>query len=145
MGYCTHFMYFFIVCPPDHVTANVGATRASQCYSTNQCALGQDDCSWNANCIDLPDVNDIPAYKCSCKPGFKGNGTVCIGELFMIGQLDYLTLKHTQNEIISAFCCLSEPLFMHFRYKWEKSIGTWEYRRSIGRYVWDIKRLLENI
>ena len=83
----------FIVCPPDHVTANVGATRASQCYSTNQCALGQDDCSWNANCIDLPDVNDIPAYKCSCKPGFKGNGTVCIGELFMIGQLDYLTLN----------------------------------------------------
>ncbi|CAK5102219.1 unnamed protein product [Meloidogyne enterolobii] len=44
-------------CPPSFNTAEEGATRESQCYSTDQCALGQDNCSWNAQCIDLPDDN----------------------------------------------------------------------------------------
>ena len=56
-----------------------------------------------------------------------------------IGLFDIKTHKN-----ISAFCCLSEPLFMHFRYKWEKSIGTGLEIIDVvfRRYVWDIKRLL---
>ncbi|KAL3983031.1 EGF-like domain family protein [Acanthocheilonema viteae] len=65
------------LCPTDHTTASQGATQASQCYSTNQCATGEDNCSWHAVCIDLPDDNDIPSYQCKCKPGYKGNGTHC--------------------------------------------------------------------
>ncbi|VDK85251.1 unnamed protein product [Onchocerca ochengi] len=65
------------LCPSDHTTAAQGATQASQCYSTNQCATGEDNCSWHAVCIDLPDDNDIPSYQCKCKPGYKGNGTHC--------------------------------------------------------------------
>ncbi|KAK5965800.1 EGF domain protein, partial [Trichostrongylus colubriformis] len=49
----------------------------SQCYSTNQCATGEDNCSWHAHCIDLPDDNDVPSFQCKCKPGFRGNGTYC--------------------------------------------------------------------
>uniref|UniRef100_A0A7E4V9G4 Protein crumbs n=1 Tax=Panagrellus redivivus TaxID=6233 RepID=A0A7E4V9G4_PANRE len=66
------------ICPTDHTTAAHGATHESQCYSTNQCATGEDDCSWNAVCIDLPDENDVPSWQCKCKPGYRGNGTVCI-------------------------------------------------------------------
>ncbi|CAI5447536.1 unnamed protein product [Caenorhabditis angaria] len=65
------------LCPPDHTTAAQGATAESQCYSTNQCATGEYNCSWHANCIDLPDENDIPSYECRCKPGYRGNGTHC--------------------------------------------------------------------
>ncbi|VDD92750.1 unnamed protein product, partial [Enterobius vermicularis] len=65
------------LCPQDFTTASQGATQESQCYSTNQCATGEDDCSWHAICIDLPDENDVPSYQCKCKPGYKGNGTHC--------------------------------------------------------------------
>ncbi|WKY06023.1 hypothetical protein Q1695_006319 [Nippostrongylus brasiliensis] len=65
------------LCPVDHTTAAQGATAESQCYSTNQCATGEDNCSWHAHCIDLPDDNDVPSFQCKCKPGFRGNGTYC--------------------------------------------------------------------
>ncbi|KAK0398751.1 hypothetical protein QR680_002734 [Steinernema hermaphroditum] len=65
------------LCPPDHTTAAQGATRESQCYSTNQCKTGEDNCSWHAICNDLPDDNDIPSFECKCKPGYRGNGTYC--------------------------------------------------------------------
>ncbi|ETN78501.1 EGF-like domain protein [Necator americanus] len=65
------------LCPSDHTTASQGATAESQCYSTNQCATGEDNCSWHAHCIDLPDDNDVPSFQCKCKPGYRGNGTYC--------------------------------------------------------------------
>ncbi|KAF8374256.1 clec-78, partial [Pristionchus pacificus] len=65
------------LCPADHATAALGATTAAQCYSTNQCATGEDNCSWHALCIDLPDVLDQPRFECRCKPGYRGNGTHC--------------------------------------------------------------------
>ncbi|CAD5227116.1 unnamed protein product [Bursaphelenchus xylophilus] len=65
------------ICPTDYTTAASGATHESQCYSTNQCATGENNCSWHAVCIDLPDDNDVPSFECKCKPGFRGNGTVC--------------------------------------------------------------------
>uniref|UniRef100_A0A0N4VY93 EGF-like domain-containing protein n=2 Tax=Haemonchus TaxID=6288 RepID=A0A0N4VY93_HAEPC len=65
------------MCPTDHTTAAQGATAESQCYSTNQCATGEDNCSWHAHCIDLPDDNDVPSFQCKCKPGYRGNGTYC--------------------------------------------------------------------
>uniref|UniRef100_A0A914YVY8 Sushi, von Willebrand factor type A, EGF and pentraxin domain-containing protein 1 n=1 Tax=Panagrolaimus superbus TaxID=310955 RepID=A0A914YVY8_9BILA len=65
------------LCATDHTTAAQGATHESQCYSTNQCSTGEDNCSWNAVCIDFPDDNDVPSFQCKCKPGYRGNGTVC--------------------------------------------------------------------
>ncbi|VDM57880.1 unnamed protein product [Angiostrongylus costaricensis] len=65
------------LCPVDHTTAAQGAISESQCYSTNQCSTGEDNCSWHAHCIDLPDDNDLPSFQCKCKPGFRGNGTYC--------------------------------------------------------------------
>ncbi|GMT25305.1 hypothetical protein PFISCL1PPCAC_16602, partial [Pristionchus fissidentatus] len=65
------------LCPADHATAAQGATTAAQCYSTNQCATGEDNCSWHALCIDLPDDLDQPRFECRCKPGYRGNGTHC--------------------------------------------------------------------
>ncbi|CAD6196232.1 unnamed protein product [Caenorhabditis auriculariae] len=65
------------LCPADHTTAAQGATAESQCYSTNQCQTGEYNCSWHANCIDLPDDNDVPSYECRCKTGYRGNGTHC--------------------------------------------------------------------
>ena len=56
-----------------------GATHASQCYSTNQCTTGEDNCSWHALCEDLPDENDVASFVCKCKPGYRGNGTHCEG------------------------------------------------------------------
>ena len=64
-------------CPTDHTTASAGATHESQCYSTNQCATGENNCSWHAVCIDLPDDSDVQTFNCKCKPGFRGNGTHC--------------------------------------------------------------------
>ena len=76
--------------PDFSATASAGATHASQCYSTNQCATGDDNCSWHAVCVDLPDLvckmalismqfffllrlqNDVPRFECRCKPGFRG-------------------------------------------------------------------------
>lgn len=69
------------LCLPDFTTIAEGATHESQCYSTNQCKLGEDDCSWKASCIDLPDENDVPSYRCECNPGYRGNGTYCIGNI----------------------------------------------------------------
>uniref|UniRef100_A0AC35U7X4 Sushi, von Willebrand factor type A, EGF and pentraxin domain-containing protein 1 n=1 Tax=Rhabditophanes sp. KR3021 TaxID=114890 RepID=A0AC35U7X4_9BILA len=66
------------LCPTDHTTGSQGATHESQCYSTNQCETGENDCSWHANCDDLPDDGDVPSFECKCKPGYRGNGTVCI-------------------------------------------------------------------
>uniref|UniRef100_A0A183C3F6 EGF-like domain-containing protein n=1 Tax=Globodera pallida TaxID=36090 RepID=A0A183C3F6_GLOPA len=64
-------------CPSAYNTAKEGATLESQCYSTDQCALGQDNCSWNAQCFDLPDQDDLPSWRCVCNPGFRGNGVNC--------------------------------------------------------------------
>ncbi|KAL3108453.1 hypothetical protein niasHT_015375 [Heterodera trifolii] len=64
-------------CPSAYNTAKEGATLESQCYSTDQCALGQDNCSWNAQCFDLPDDGDVPSWRCVCNPGFRGNGVNC--------------------------------------------------------------------
>ena len=68
------------LCQADYTTGQEGATKESQCYSTNQCKQGTDNCSWKATCYDLPDVDDVPSFKCVCNAGFRGNGTYCVGE-----------------------------------------------------------------
>lgn len=51
----------------------LGATKPTECYSTNQCETNEHNCHWHAICIDLPE--DL--FECKCKPGFRGNGTLC--------------------------------------------------------------------
>ncbi|KAI1733257.1 EGF-like domain-containing protein [Ditylenchus destructor] len=64
-------------CSPDYMTPTEGATHESQCYSTNQCETSENNCSWHAKCIDLPDKDDVPSFQCVCLPGWVGNGTHC--------------------------------------------------------------------
>ena len=47
----------------------------------NECELKSDECFSNAECTDT-----VGSYKCSCKKGFEGDGTVCapIGSLLKL-------------------------------------------------------------
>jgi len=55
------------------ITNNIGATRRDQC--TNPCSKAQ-LCDRNANCLFQKEQNRSNRYTCSCKKGFKGNGTL---------------------------------------------------------------------
>ena len=43
---------------------------------TNECVLGTNNCSENAECTDT-----MGSFTCTCKPGFKGDGFNCIGNV----------------------------------------------------------------
>jgi hypothetical protein len=47
-------------------------TRPKKPGKVNECYLGTDNCSVNANCINLAN-----GFKCVCKSGFNGNGIRC--------------------------------------------------------------------
>lgn len=51
----------------------------------DECAQGLDDCHTNAMCQNTPS-----SYKCSCKPGYQGEGTQCegkcLGDQWWVGQ-----------------------------------------------------------
>lgn len=68
-------------CQEDHTTPAEGQSSVLACYNTNQCETGENDCSWHAICVDLPDtgegIAEAPRFQCKCKPGFQGNGTHC--------------------------------------------------------------------
>ena len=42
---------------------------------TNDCTEGKHDCDVNSECN-----NTLVSYKCTCKDGYKGNGTNCTGQ-----------------------------------------------------------------
>ena len=44
----------------------------------DECALGGAECHENATCYDVVGRED--SYNCTCKPGFSGNGSSCIGK-----------------------------------------------------------------
>ena len=41
----------------------------------DECALGMDDCSENANCTNTPGN-----FSCMCDEGYDGDGTTCVGK-----------------------------------------------------------------
>jgi len=55
------------------LSSNVGATNKSQC--TNPCSKAR-LCDRNAHCLFQPNAKRPNAYECSCKVGYKGNGTL---------------------------------------------------------------------
>jgi len=56
------------------IVGNVGATSRKQC--TNPCTKEQ-LCDKNAHCLFKPNSGlNIRRYQCSCKQGYKGNGTI---------------------------------------------------------------------
>merc|ERR1712066_762238 len=56
------------------IVGNVGATSRKQC--TNRCTKEQ-LCDKNAHCLFKPNLGqNIRRYQCSCKQGYKGNGTI---------------------------------------------------------------------
>ena len=79
------------VCPPAYHQPYSGQSSCIPCtkFDTrikcetgeiDECALQQDNCDVNAICTDTTD-----SFECTCKDGYKGNGTSCIGEdLFVI-------------------------------------------------------------
>lgn len=52
-------------------------TRSLLCSfaDVDECAQGLDDCHTNALC-----QNTLTSYKCSCKPGYQGEGRQCEGK-----------------------------------------------------------------
>ena len=52
----------------------------------NECTENLDDCSDNANCVNL-----IGSFECLCLDGFRGDGRTCSGLMFayiiMIGRV----------------------------------------------------------
>lgn len=70
-------------CPPNTSTKNVSAISESEC--TNPCESHGPGmhCHRNAHCLLIQETSD---FRCECKPGFGGNGTVCTGELNLFGK-----------------------------------------------------------
>ena len=45
----------------------------------DECLQGSNNCHDNAICINL-----MGSYRCECKPGYSGNGFICIGKLLIV-------------------------------------------------------------
>ena len=56
------------------IVGNVGATSRKQC--TNPCTNQEQLCDKNAHCWWSPNTELNKRYKCTCKQGYKGNGTI---------------------------------------------------------------------
>ncbi|EZA50646.1 Sushi, von Willebrand factor type A, EGF and pentraxin domain-containing protein [Ooceraea biroi] len=65
---------FCIPCPPNTSTKGPAATSKADC--TNPCETSGEEmhCDANAYCLLIPETSD---FKCECKPGYNGTGTVC--------------------------------------------------------------------
>ncbi|XP_077268738.1 sushi, von Willebrand factor type A, EGF and pentraxin domain-containing protein uif isoform X1 [Temnothorax americanus] len=65
---------FCIPCPPN--TSTKGSTATSKADCTNPCETSGEEmhCDANAYCLLIPETSD---FKCECKPGYNGTGTVC--------------------------------------------------------------------
>ncbi|KAM7086598.1 signal peptide, CUB and EGF-like domain-containing protein 2 isoform 3-T3 [Molossus nigricans] len=64
-----------LLLPPPLLTAAVLPSPAhvlELAEDVDECAQGLDDCHSNATCQNTPS-----SYKCSCKPGYQGEGTQC--------------------------------------------------------------------
>lgn len=48
----------------------------------DECSKNGSPCDENADCL-----NNDGSYTCTCKDGFTGNGTVCVGKLLFVNQL----------------------------------------------------------
>ena len=64
--------------------------------------LDIDECTNNTHKCDVNAVcnNTVGSYKCSCKPGYSGDGKKCTGKfqlLFLIFR--YFLIKHFQGKI----------------------------------------------
>ena len=45
----------------------------------NECNNGYHDCSENASCVNTPG-----SFKCTCKPGYTGDGRLCLGTVYRL-------------------------------------------------------------
>lgn len=63
--------------PPGYTcTCNSGAVfNGTTCVVDDECALGLDDCSPNATCVDPSAATNN--WVCTCNPGYSGSGQVC--------------------------------------------------------------------
>ncbi len=68
---------------------------------TDDCALGLDTCSDNADCVDLP----FRAFECACRPGFSGDGQVCDNVDECADDLDDCSEFALCEDSVGAFSC----------------------------------------
>ena len=66
--------------PEDQGRITEGLGHHTKCLlcsfaDVDECAQGLDDCHTNALC-----QNTLTSYKCSCKPGYRGDGRQCEGK-----------------------------------------------------------------
>ena len=78
----------------------IDATNHYYSLDVDKCALDvMNDCHEHANCL-----NDGTTYKCECKTGFQGNGTVCHGKNFIFS-FSSANIRYNWGTV-----CLSNPL-----------------------------------
>lgn len=65
------------------VDFNYIVTLISLCTDVDECAQGIDDCHPDAIC-----QNTLKLYKCTCKPGYSGEGKTCEGKCTKTIKLD---------------------------------------------------------
>ena len=56
----------------DKVTVTKAARNNCGCNDLDECTLNQDNCSPNADCLNMPG-----GFTCACSAGFTGNGILC--------------------------------------------------------------------
>nr|KAF6438964.1 signal peptide, CUB domain and EGF like domain containing 2 [Molossus molossus] len=74
-GAAQALLLLLLLPPPPLLTAAVLPSPAhvlELAEDVDECAQGLDDCHTNATCQNTPS-----SYKCSCKPGYQGEGTQC--------------------------------------------------------------------
>ncbi|XP_059477749.1 uncharacterized protein LOC132198041 isoform X1 [Neocloeon triangulifer] len=63
-----------VACPPNTSTQGTGSTKEEECVNPCEMSGANMNCDANAYCLLNPETSE---FKCECKPGFNGTGTVC--------------------------------------------------------------------
>ena len=64
----------------------------------NECSEGNHDCHPDASCANTP----AGSYSCTCKIGYQGTGSYCVGECYHLGKSSsYVLIINVKNSMQS--------------------------------------------
>ena len=77
----------------------------SQCFlvysDTDECSSDVDNCHNDANCTNTPG-----SFTCTCREGYTGNGTSCLGILIVLNvYLDVQEMLQYRSSLTKKDCC----------------------------------------
>jgi hypothetical protein len=90
---------------PDHYDEDGDGVGDACDIDTDDCALGVDLCSDDADCIDRP----FRDYECRCRAGFAGNGFTCINIDECAAGLAACGRHATCEDTVGAYRCICAP------------------------------------